>query len=289
MIDLSIVIVTFNSAPHIGACLRSLPAALDGLTAETIVVDNASSDGTAAIVRRECPHVHVVERAVNGGFAAGVNAGLAAARGRYAAWINPDSEVAGGRFADVVAWLDAHPEVGIAGLKLVDAHGRVEPSDRGFPGFHSALGNRYSLLTRVWPGNPFSKRYLRTGGTRDDVRDADWVSGAALVHRRSLAAALGGLDEQFFMYCEDVDFCYRAAKAGSRVRYLPLVTLRHEIGGSSGRVKRAMIDARHDSLWRYYRKHYRRNPLKDAAAYGGIALRRRWLLLYDALGGRRVK
>lgn len=289
MIDLSIVIVTYNSSAHIGACLRSLPAALEGLAAEVIVVDNASSDGTAALVARDFPDVRLVERAVNGGFAAGVNAGLAAAGGRYVAWINPDSDVVDGRFADVVAWLDAHPGVGIAGLKLVDPAGRVEPSDRGFPGFHSALGHRYSLLTRIWPGNPFSKRYLRTGETRDGVRDADWVSGAALVHRRGLAVDLGGLDEQFFMYCEDVDFCYRAAQAGSGVRYLPLVTLRHEIGASSGRVKRAMIDARHDSLWRYYRKHYRRHPIKDAAAYGGIALRRRWLRLYDALGGRRVK
>jgi hypothetical protein len=141
----------------------------------------------------------------------------------------------------------------------------------------------------VWPRNPFSQRYLRTGADRDGVAPADWVSGAALVHRTALGAALGGLDEQFFMYCEDVDFCYRASKRGTLVRYLPFVTLRHEIGASASRVKPAMIRARHESLWRYYRKHFRRHPLKDAAAYSGIFLRCRWLLIYDALGGRRVK
>jgi hypothetical protein len=287
--DLSIVIVTYNSARHIGACLASLPRALEGLRSEVIVVDNASGDGTAAAVRRGFPDAVVIERAVNGGFAAGVNDGLARAAGRYVAWINPDTEVVAGRFADAVAWLDAHPGVGIAGLRMVDQAGNVEPSARGFPGFHSALGHRYSLLTRVWPGNPFSKRYLRTGDDRDGVTPADWVSGAALVHRRSVSEALGGLDEQFFMYCEDVDFCYRASKAGSAVRYLPAVTLRHEIGASSADVKPAMIRARHESLWRYYRKHFRRNPLKDAAAYAGIFARARWLLIYDALGGRRVK
>lgn len=289
MIDLSIVIVTFNSAAHIAACLRSLPRALDGITSEIVVVDNASSDGTVALVRREFPAVRILERAVNGGFAAAVNQGIAATSGRYVAWINPDAQVVEGRFADVVAWLDAHPDAGIAGLRLVDPEGRVEPSARAFPGFYSALGHRYSLLTRLWPGNPFSKRYLGTHADREGITPADWVSGAALVHRRQLAADLGGLDEQFFMYCEDVDFCYRAARAGSTACYLPLVTLRHEIGASSSRVKRSMIHARHDSLWRYYRKHYKRNALKDAAAYAGISMRCRWLLLYDALGGRRVK
>lgn len=289
MTDLSLVIVTYNSAPHIGACLASLPRALEGLTSEVIVVDNASGDGTASAVRSGFPHVVLIERAVNGGFAAGINEGLARAAGRYVAWINPDTEVVAGRFADAVAWLDAHPDVGIAGLRMIDRAGNVEPSARGFPGFHSAIGHRYSLLTRLWPGNPFSKRYLRTGDDRDGVTPADWVSGAALVHRRSVSEALGGLDEQFFMYCEDVDFCYRASKAGSAVRYVPAVTLRHEIGASSGTAKPAMIRARHESLWRYYRKHFRRSPLKDAAAYAGIFARARWLLIYDAFGGRRVK
>jgi GT2 family glycosyltransferase len=287
--DLSIVIVTYNSAPHVEACLSSLEPAMAGLAAEVILVDNASSDGTADLVRRRFPHVRVMAETVNHGFAGGVNAGLAIATGRYVAWINPDSQVVDGRFADVVAWLDAHPGVGIAGLRLVDTEGNTEPSDRGFPGFHSALGHRYSPLTRLWPGNPFSRRYLRTDTERDGVAAADWVSGAALVHRRSLAMDLGGLDEGFFMYCEDVDFCYRASKQGSGVRYLPFVTLRHEIGGSSRAVKPAMIRARHESLWRYYRKHLGGNPIKDAAAYVGIFTRSRWLLIYDALGGRRVK
>jgi GT2 family glycosyltransferase len=288
VIDLSIVIVTFNSARHIAACVTSLRGALDGVAAEIIVVDNASSDDTVAVVRQQ-PDVRLIASPRNGGFAAGVNAGLKEASGRYVAWINPDTEVVDGRFADVVAWLDAHPDVGIAGLRLVDAQGHIEPSDRGFPGFHSALGHRYSLLTRIWPGNPFSKRYLRTGGDRDAIAPADWVSGAALVHRRALAEELGGVDEGFFMYCEDVDFCYRASRRGIATRYLPIVTLRHEIGASSSAVKPEMIRARHASLWRYYRKHYRRHPIRDAAAYAGIFARARWLLLYNALGGRRVK
>ena len=288
-LDLSVIVVTYNSARHIAACLASLGPALAGLHSEVVVVDNASGDATREIVTSQFPGVRLIARERNNGFAAGINAGLAETTGRYVAWVNPDSEVVDGQFRQVIAWLDAHPEAGIAGLRLVDAAGHVEPSNRGFPGFHSALGHRYSLLTRVWPGNPFSKRYLRTEADRKTDAPADWVSGAALVHRRSLAVQLQGLDEGFFMYCEDVDFCYRAFRAGSRTWYLPLVTLRHEVGGSSSRVKPAMIRARHESLWRYYRKHFRRNPLKDAAAYAGIFGRCRWLLLYDAFGGRRVK
>lgn len=289
MIDLSIVIVTYNSARHIAACLASLPPALDGVSAEVIVVDNASSDGTAAAVRAAFPAVRVIESGRNSGFAVGVNAGLAAAAGRYVVWLNPDSRIDSGRFRDVVDWLDAHPETGIAGLRLIDSEGNDEPSDRGFPSYYSALGHRYSLLTRLWPSNPFSRRYLRTRDNRDDVREADWVSGAALVHRRDVGDRLGGLDPRFFMYCEDVDFCYRARLAGWRTRYLPLVTVRHEIGGSAEREKPAMIRARHQSLWQYYRKHFKRNPVKDAVTYAGIFGRSAWLLLYDRLGGRRVK
>lgn len=289
MIDLSVIVVTFNSARHIAACLASLPPALDGVAAEVVVVDNASSDGTIDVARAAFPGARVIEPGGNVGFAAGVNAGLAVSTGRYVAWLNPDSQIVSGRFADVVAWLDAHPDTGIAGLRLVDAAGNDEPSDRGFPSYHSALGHRYSLLTRVWPSNPFSSRYLRTRDDRAGGRSADWVSGAALVHRREVASRLEGLDAGFFMYCEDVDFCYRARQAGWLTHYLPLVTVRHEIGGSAERVKPAMIRARHQSLWRYYRKHFARNPIKDAVTYAGIFGRSAWLLLYDRLGGRRVK
>lgn len=288
-LDLSIVIVTYNSAAHIAACLTSLLPALEGAGAEVIVVDNQSADGTAALVRRRFPPVRLIETGGNLGFAGGINAGLAAAAGRYIAWINPDTIVADGHFREVVAWLNAHPDVGIAGLKLVDGDGRAEPSHRGFPGFHSALGHRYSPLTRLWPGNPFSRRYLRTDVSSEGESRADWVSGAALVHRADLARAIGGLDTRFFMYCEDVDFCYRAAQSGHEVRYLPLVTVQHEIGGSSRTDKRAMIRARHDSLWTYYKKHLAGDPVRDALAYAGIFTRCRWLLLYDRLGGRRVK
>ncbi len=287
--DLSIIIVTFDSLRHIDACLASLPPALEGLASEVVVVDNASSDGTADAVRTRFPQVRVIDAGANRGFASGVNTGLASSSGRYVVWLNPDARIVEGRFTDVVEWLDAHPDTGIVGLRLVDEDGRVEPSDRGFPSYHSAIGHRYSVLTRLWPSNPFSARYLRTGGDRDGVRDADWVSGAALAHRREVAARLEGLDEQFFMYCEDVDFCYRARQAGWLTRYVPLVTVRHEIGGSAGRVKPAMIRTRHESLWKYYRKHFARNPIKDAVTYAGIFGRSTWLLVYDRLGGRRVK
>lgn len=289
MIDLSLIVVTYNSARHIDACLSSLIEACAPMSHEIVVVDNHSADGTADRVRARFPDVRVVESGSNAGFAGGINRGLAATSGRYVGWINPDSHVVAGDFAAVVAWLDAHPEFGIAGLRLVDERGAVEPSNRGFPSYHAALGHRYSLLTRVWPGNPFSKRYLGTDRAREGVELSEWVSGAGLIHRREVSTALHGLDEQFFMYCEDVDFCYRATLGGWKVAYLPAVTLQHEIGGSSSRVKPAMIRARHESLWKYYKKHFRRNPVKDAVTWAGIFGRCRWLLMYDALGGRRIK
>ena len=272
-VDLSVVIVTYNSRAHIGECLASAVRALAGLAAEICVVDNASADSTAALVRAQAPNVMVIDAPENRGFAAGVNLGLSQTTGRYVLWLNPDSRFIGGSVASVIEWLDAHQKVGIAGGRILDPDGSVQRSVRSFPSYGAVLGARHSILSKLLPSNPFSRQYLRADLSYQETATADWVSGACLIHRRSVSDALGGLDDGFFMYFEDVDFCYRATQAGWTVMFHPGFTIEHHIGGSSECSRFRMLIVRHHSLWRWYTKHFRRMPVKDAAVWCGVWLR----------------
>lgn len=264
--DLSVLIVTYKSRKDIGACLQSVTAALDGLAAEIVVVDNASDDGTAELAAAH-PGVRVMALTQNVGFGAGINRGLLASTGRYVLWVNPDGRLVGGSLRQVIHWMDTHPDVGIVGGKILDPDGTVQRSARAFPSYGAALGHRYSLLTRWFPSNPWSRRYLRGEATFAEIEPVDWVSGACVLHRRAVSDALRGLDERFFMYVEDVDFCRRAWDAGWKVYFHPGVVMEHEVGGSSRQVNRPMIVARHRSMWRYYLKHFRRFWPKDALVW----------------------
>lgn len=282
---LSIVIVTYNSRAFIDACLtsaREVVTALGADAGEVCVVDNASPDGTAERVRTAHPWVRLIESGRNGGFAHGVNLGLRHTTGRFVLWLNPDSRFlpdAGAGLRDVMTWIDAHPRVGIVGGRLLDPDGSVQRSARTFPAYGAVLGARYSLLTRLWPNNPFSKKFLRSDLSYADEAAVDWVSGACLLHRRAVSDELQGLDEGFFMYFEDVDFCYRATQQGWTVHFHPGFSVEHHIGGSSEFAPVRMLVARHRSMWRWYTKHFRRFWLKDIVIYLGIWTRCGWLCL----------
>ena len=283
--DLSVVIVTYNSQRFIDACLTSVRAVVDaavGFSVDVCVVDNRSTDGTVAAVRAAHPWVTLIVSERNGGFAHGVNLGLHHTVGRYVLWLNPDSRMLPGAASglrDVLAWMDADPRAGIVGGRILDPDGSVQRSVRTFPSYGSVLGARYSLLTRVWPGNPFSREFLRSDLSYDRIALVDWVSGACLLHRRSVSEQLQGLDEGYFMYFEDVDFCYRASRAGWTVHFHPGFSVEHHIAGSSEQAPVRMLVARHRSMWRWYTKTFRRFWPKDAVVFVGIWARCGWLSL----------
>lgn len=280
--DLSLVIVTYNSRAFIGACLDSLRPCLADRQAEVCVVDNRSSDGTAAFVREHHPWVTVVESQTNGGFAHGINVGLARTTGNYVLWLNPDSRIRPDSAAGLdewIGWMDENPEVGVCGGKVLNPGGTLQRSVRSFPSYGAVFGARYSIFTKLWPENPFSSKYLRSDLLYDTPAPVDWVSGACLLHRRSVSDAIDGPDEGFFMYFEDVDFCYRAWKSGWKVYFHPAFAVEHHIGGSSEQVPVRMLAARHRSMWRWYTKHFQRFWLKDVFIWAGIWTRCAWLIV----------
>jgi GT2 family glycosyltransferase len=254
--DLSLIVVYYRAPEAMRACLASLPAACAGLEAEVLVVDNASGDGMAHEIGRDHPAVRVLENPENLGFARGVNRGIAQARGRCVALLNPDTRVEPGAFAALVAHLDAHPEVGAVGPRIVDPDGTLQLSCRRFPTHWTGLFNRYSLLTRLFPGNPWSRAYLMLDFDHASTRAVDWVSGACLVTRRDVIARVGPMDEAFFLFNEDVDWCRRMHAAGYQVVYLPAVTCMHEVGASKGAIPAWLIWRRHQGMRHYFRKHH---------------------------------
>ncbi len=231
MIDVSVIIVTWNSEAYVERCLESLARCHDGCSYELIAVDNGSADGTVAALRRE-PGVHCIETGSNLGFPRAVNIGLRAARGRHVLLLNPDAELCGGALGTLVRFLDAHPEAGCAGPRLLDGEGRSDPfAARALPSLiTTAL--RQLWLRALLPEHPFFGRETHADVGGDEPRVVPGLIGAALLIPRALLDALGGLDEQLPMYLEDLDLCARLAAAGRPCWFVPAAEVVH-FGGRS--------------------------------------------------------
>lgn len=281
--DLATVIVHYKSPERLRECLRALPAAARGLEHEVLVVDNDSRDGMPAMVAREFPGVRVLVNRDNVGYARAVNQGIAASTGPFVAVMNPDCELEPDALARLVAELRAHDDLAIVGPRILNPDRSLEYSARAFPDHLTFLFNRYSLLTRLFPRNRFSRRYLLTDWDHVSARDVDWLSGACLVARRAAIARVGGMDERFFMFNEDVDWCRRMKLAGWRVRYVPDAVAVHHVGASRRRVAARVIVARHLGMIHYFHKHHPTNPLVMALADGVILVRAGLMVTANAL------
>lgn len=253
MVDLSIVIVSWNVRDLLRRCLASISALRSPLI-EIIVVDNGSTDGSAAMVRDEFPAVRLVASKRNLGYPGGNNIGLRMARGRYVMILNPDTEVCAGAFAALVAYADAHPDVGVIGPQLLNPDGSVQSSRRRFPTFATALFE--STWLQPLAPRRLLEHYYVLDQPDDVILDVDWVDGAALMARREAVEQVGLLDEGFFMYSEELDWCRRFRQAGWRVVYLPAAQIVHHRGKSSDQVVAARHIHFNTSKVRYFRKYH---------------------------------
>ena len=254
MVDLSIIIVNWNVRDLLRRCLLSLQTGSSSLRVEVIVVDNGSTDGSVEMVRAEFPQVHLIANPDNRGFPAANNQGIKIAQGRYVLLLNPDTEVLGDALATMVGFADDHPDVGVVGPQLVNPDGSVQSSRRRFP----TLATAFFESTWLQPYAPrrLLERYYVLDRPDDEVQDVDWVTGAALMARREAIEQVGPMDEGFFMYSEELDWCRRFREAGWRVVYLPMAQIVHHVGKSSEQV----LPARHihfqTSKVRYFRKYH---------------------------------
>jgi GT2 family glycosyltransferase len=250
--DLTVVIVAYRSAAHLPACLESAAASSDVLTRETIVVDNASRDGTPDLVRAQAPEARLIVNESNRGFAAAVNQAARMARGRHLLLLNPDARPLPGCIVRLASELDTRPEVALAGPQLLGPDGALHPSAWPAPGMLS-LAYDALLLHNLMPR---SRLRLLSAPGREPV-DVECLSGACLLVRRSAFEVLGGLDERFFIYYEDTDLAVRARAAGYRVRLVPAAQAVHLVGGSSFQDRRQFLIRFHESRRRFLAKHHR--------------------------------
>lgn len=252
MYDVSIIILSWNVRDLLRACLCSLP--LDDPSIEVIVVDGGSSDGSPDMVRAEFPAARLMTRTDNLGYSRGNNLGLAAAGGRYLFVLNPDTEVLPGCVAALVAYMDAHPTTGVAGPQLRFDDGSVQPSRRRFPSLATAFFE--STWLQRWAPRALLARYYAADLPADGPHEVDWLVGAALFVRREAYAQVGGLDEAFFMYSEELDWQRRMRAAGWRCAYVPAAQVVHHEARSSAQVPAATHIRFNTSKVHYFRKYH---------------------------------
>jgi len=220
-IDVSIVITSFNTRQLLLDCLVSIPAAVGSMLAEVIVVDNGSADGSVEAVQESFPYVRLVANKTNAGFVRGNNQGFALAKGRYVLMLNSDAFPRTGAIEGMLAFGDAHPEIGIIGARLLFPDDSPQNSWADFP----------TLLSDM-TGRNFQRHAQPVASPGWNALHVDWVNGAAMLCRKSMLDALGGLDEKIFMYSEETDLCFRAHKAGWQVAHLADAAVTH-LGGAS--------------------------------------------------------
>jgi N-acetylglucosaminyl-diphospho-decaprenol L-rhamnosyltransferase len=297
MLNLGIVIVNYNVRDMLRSCLASVYDSRGDFSFQVCVVDNGSSDGSAEMVEGLFPQVRLI-RAENRGYAAGNNLGLqffgfgepGTHRGegnqpRHILLLNPDTELPPAALADMLAFVDARPQAGIAGPRLVREDGSLDKAcRRSFPTPEVAF-YRLSGLSRLFPGSPRFGRYNVTYLSPDVTAEIDSVVGAFMLIRAEVLNQIGLLDERYFMYAEDLDFCYRAKAAGWQVWYYPGVTVLHYKGQSS-RQRSAFANAKfYETMRLFHAKHFEKETpfVVNWLIYGAVYLLGGWALLRNRL------
>ena len=272
--DLLVVIVNWNTMQLLERCLTSLARAIDGLSVRTVVVDNASTDGSAEMVARKFPWVELICNQENVGYSRANNQALlpCAENANYTLLLNPDTEVSVGTLRAMIDFMESHAEAGIAGCRVVRPDGQLDwACKRGYI-TPSSLFYRALRLDRMFPNSRRYATYSLTYVDDNHLHEVATVAGAFMMIRRECLAATGVLDESYFMYSEDTDLCYRAKALGWKVFYAPVGTIIHHKGVSTGKRSYMMIRYWYSSTWKLYRKQIapKYSPVVNALVWSGL-------------------
>jgi len=273
--NFDIIIVNYKSNEYLAKCVLSLALGLGpGMEARLFVQDN-ESDGTLVIDDHSFKEVTVTRNKENIGFAAAVNQGIRASSSPYVILLNPDSRISGTFFEPVLQFMEDNPKVGILGPRILEPDGKIQGSARAFPNMLTGIFGRTSLLTKLFPNNPVTRKNI-VSIESDGISpmEVDWVSGACMVVRRKAIEEVGLLDERFFMYWEDADWCRRMWERGWKVVYFPEAHVIHDTGKSSAkRPLRSALEF-HKSSYLLFSK-YAKGPVRLLlpCVFLGLALR----------------
>jgi GT2 family glycosyltransferase len=249
MVDLSIIIVNWNSKEYLLPCLKSIFKGGQGTGWEVIVVDNGTRDGSREEVKKVFPLVYLIENERNLGFAKAANQGLQKASGRYVLLLNPDTQVKSGAIERLVSFMDAHSDVGVAGAQLLNADGTKQNSIANFPSLGTELLNK-SLLRWLFP-----KKFPGKERNYPEPIEVDSVIGACMMVRRDTLDQVGLLDEDYFLFLEETDWCYRMKKEGWRIYHVPQAEIYHFQGKSAETVKKRARVEFYRSRYHFFKKN----------------------------------
>ena len=271
--NLSIIIVNYNVRQFLDNALSSVKRALEGIGGEVFVVDNASDDGSAEMVRTKYPGVRLIAGKENVGFARANNIALREAQGEYLLLLNPDTIVQEDTFQVMLDFFGSHPEAGLAGCRVLNPDGSFQlPCRRSFPTPWVAFSKTFGL-SALFPRSRWFGRYNLTYRSPEETCEVDAVSGSFMMFRRSAYDRIGGLDEMFFMYGEDLDYCYRVRKAGYRVFYVHSTSIIHYKGESTRRSGINEIRLFYHAMGLFVEKHHNSSIALRMVLRAGIVLR----------------
>jgi GT2 family glycosyltransferase len=273
--DVSILVVNYNTCRLTLDCLQSVYASKTQYRYEVIVIDNHSSDGSVEAIRAAYPETRLIANEDNTGFAKANNQGMEVASGRYILLLNSDTLVQPDTLDTMIQFMDTHPEMGASGCKVILPDGSLDKAcKRGFPtpsaSFYYAFG-----WSKRYPDNPKYNQYQLGHLSPDDEYPVDVLVGAFMLVRRETIEQVGGLDETFFMYGEDIDWCYRIKQAGWGIYYYPRTYIVHIKGGSARRRPLKIIYEFHRAMWVFHRKHYKQQYswITNVTVYAGIVVK----------------
>jgi len=272
---LSIVIVNYNTGKLLRSCLESVYAGANGTPLDIWVVDNNSRDNSIAVIKSLFPLVQVIENRANVGFSRANNLVVSQSRSDFILLLNPDTVIIGDAIERVVKFMKEHPEVGIAGCKVLNRDGTLQLACRRSIPTPEVAFYRLTGLSKLFPKSRVMAKYNMTYESPDQTHEVDAVSGAFLMIRRQVVEEIGPLDERFFMYGEELDWCLRAKRAGWAVMYYPGAQIIHYKGESTKYNSRKAALEFHRAMYLFHRKHFAKDysPVTNLFIYAGIAVK----------------
>ena len=278
--DLSISIVNFNTKEPLKKCLESIKNNIQGISYEVIVVDNASSDGSAEMVKQGFPHIKLIANSQNRGATVAKNQSFKIAQGRFILIADSDIEILPGAVSSMVDFMDKTPQAGIVGPRVLFADLSPQHScNKGFPNLFNAFINNIFFLAHLryrFYRTTIGKRYVKSRYNR--VEEFAWLGGMCLLVRNTIVQQLGGMDENFFIYYDDTEFCLRVKKAGYKIYYLPQAAVIHYWGAGVGKFSAFLFPKIFESELYFFRKHHGRFQKKVCAFFIQLSMLLRFVI-----------
>ncbi len=283
-LDLSIIIVNYNVKEFLQNLLHSIEKASSNISKEIIIIDNASDDGSVEVIKEKFPSVRLIENKINAGFGRANNQGLKIAKGKFILFINPDCIVSEDTFDNMISFFDSNPKCGLAGCKILNSDGTLQLAcRRSFPGPWTSF-TKVTGLSNFFPNSRIFARYNLTYLDENKTYEVDAVSGSFMMIRTEVYDKVGGFDEQFFMYGEDLDLCYRIQKSGFKVFYVHTTQVIHYKGESTKRSNHDETKLFYDAMHLFVKKHLSSFPLVELILRTAIGFRK----LFAFMGKRKL-